>query len=147
MPQIFWDLIMTTSSGCLFLPCLWESCSCIWNSSEILFGHLESAHIICQAAKGAPESWNLFLTYSTILAQKFQNKRSLKSSLSVLPFFSEVHSVKITYKAELCPSPLSLVILPLAVTELSDNNQLPATLPCCPDSQLWIRALTFTFRA
>lgn len=73
LSQIFWDLIMTTSSKCLDLPCLWESCCYIWNSSEILFGCLESAHIMCQAARGAQESWDLFLTYRVILAQKFQN--------------------------------------------------------------------------
>lgn len=87
---------------------LWESCYCIWNSSEILFGCVESAHIMCQAARSAQEKLEFIFDIEHYLSTEISkhSKRNLKPFLSVLHFFSEVHSIKITYVA-MPPSPSS----------------------------------------
>lgn len=123
----------------LYLKFKWNSLwlSCVWTH------HVPSS----KRGSGKLEFFFYIQRYPSTKISK-HSKKSLKPFLSVLHFcFSEVPSAKLCAWQSSSPLLLLLVILPLAVTELSGNNQLPATLPCSPDSQLWIRALTFISRA
>lgn len=120
LPQIFWNLTMAAS--CLFFhdfvnpPLAFEiQIQC---SLAIL-----SLHTSYAKQQGAQESVHLFL-FNDI--QRFPNKETSKHSkeFEVLSyFFLRSRVAKSPTWQGSVPCPFCLVLLPLAVTELSDNNQ------------------------